>query len=135
MGEKEGEKNGGDNKVAPAPPAAEKKDDVSVTAVYKIDLHCKGCATKVKRAARHFDGVEEVKTDCDANKLTVKGTNVDTTAIREKLEKIIKKKVELVSPQPKKDGGGGSNKNPEEKKAEKKEEPKKPIEVLTTWDY
>ena len=43
-------------------------------------------------------GVEEVKTDCDANKLTVKGTNVYPRAIREKLEEIIKKKVELVSP-------------------------------------
>ena len=77
-------------------------------------------------------GVEEVKTDCDANKLTVKGTNVDPTAFREKLIKKFKKKVELVSPQPKKDGGGG-DKKPEEKNAEKKEEPKKPKEVLNTW--
>ena len=53
--QKEGEK-GGDNKVAPAPPPAEKKGDVSVTGVYKIDLHCEGCAKKVKRAVRHFDG-------------------------------------------------------------------------------
>ncbi|KAM3689376.1 hypothetical protein ACB098_09G043100 [Castanea mollissima] len=123
--QKGGEKNGGNNKVAPAP--AEKKDDVSVTAVYKIDLHCKGCAKKVKKAVRDFDGVEDAKTDSDANKLTVKGTNVDPTAIGEKLEEKIKKKVELVSPQPKNDGGG--DKKPEEKKAEKKEEPKKPKEL------
>ena len=76
-------------------------------------------------------GVEEVKADRGANKLTVKGTNVDPTAIREKLEEKIKKKVELVSPQPKKDGGGGYKK-PKEKKAEKKEEPKKPKEVLNS---
>ena len=76
-------------------------------------------------------GVEVVKTDCGAIKVTVKGTNVDPTAIREKLEEKFKKNVELVSPQPKKeDGGGGGDKNPEEKKAEKKEEPKKPKEVL-----
>ncbi|KAM4078481.1 hypothetical protein ACJW30_09G040600 [Castanea mollissima] len=125
MGKKGGEKNGGNNKVAPAP--AEKEDDVSVTAVYKIDLHCEGCAKKVKKAVRDFDGVEEVKTDCGANKLTVKGTNVDPAAIREKLEEKIEKKVELVSPQPKKDGSG--DKKPEEKKAEKKEEPKKPKEL------
>ncbi|KAL4605680.1 hypothetical protein ACB092_09G048100 [Castanea dentata] len=69
-----------------------------------------------------------METDCGAFKLTVKGTNVDPTAIREKLEKKIKKTVELVSPQPKKDGGGGGDKKLEEKKAEKKEEPKKPKE-------
>ena len=85
-----------------------------------------------------FVGVKEVKADCGANKLTVKGTNVDPTAIKEKLEEKIKKKVELVSPQPKKDcggGGGGGDKKSEEKKAEKKEEPKKPKEVLNTWHF
>ena len=80
-------------------------------------------------------GVEEVKTDCGANKVTVKGTNVDFTAIKERLEEKTKRKVELVSPQPKKDGGGGGDKKPEEKKAEKKEEPKKPKEVLNTWHF
>ena len=79
--------------------------------------------------------VEVVKTDCGAIKWTVKGTNVDPTAIREKLEEKIEKKVELVSSQPKKDGGGGGDKKPEEKKAEKKEEPKKPKEVLNTWHF
>ena len=81
-----------------------------------------------------FVGVKEVKADCGANKLTVKGTNLDPTAIREKLEKKIEKKFELVSPQPKKDGGSGYKK-PEEKKTEKKEEPKKPKEVLNTWHF
>ena len=80
-------------------------------------------------------GVEEVKIDRDACELTVKGTNLDLTAIREKLEKEIKKKFELVSPQPKKGGGGGGYKKPEKKKAEKKEEPKKPKEVLNTWHF
>ena len=79
-------------------------------------------------------GVEKVEIGCGANKLTVKGTNLDPTAIREKLEKKIEKKFELVSPQPKKDGGGGYKK-PEEKKTEKKEEPKKPKEVLNTWHF
>ena len=80
--------------------------------------------------------VEVVKTDCGAIKWTVKGTNIDPMAIREKLEEKIEKKVELVSPQPKKDcGGGGGDKKLEEKKAEKKEEPKKPKEVLNTWHF
>ncbi|XP_030925215.1 vacuolar protein-sorting-associated protein 37 homolog 1-like isoform X1 [Quercus lobata] len=95
MGKKEGEKNGGGNKVAPAPAPAEKKDDVSVTAVYKINCNCNGCVEKIEKALRHFDGVEGVKIDRDACELTVKGTNLDLTAIREKLEKEIKKKFEL----------------------------------------
>ncbi|KAH6819792.1 Heavy metal transport/detoxification superfamily protein [Perilla frutescens var. hirtella] len=72
------------------------------------------------------EGVEKVKADCDANKLTVTG-NVDPAALRERVEYKTKKKVELVSPQPKKDGGGGdkkadekTEKKPEEKKADDK---------------
>lgn len=80
-----------------------------------------------------------MKTDSAANKLTVTG-KVDPAGIKEKLEQKIKKKVDLVSPQPaKKDGGGGDEKKTEEKKpaaegkaegkpAEKKGEEKKPAE-------
>lgn len=57
--------------------------------------------------------------------MTVIG-KVDPAAIKEKLEQKTKKKVELVSPQPKKDGGG--DKKAEEKPAEKKPEEKKPAE-------
>ncbi|KAH6767156.1 Heavy metal transport/detoxification superfamily protein [Perilla frutescens var. hirtella] len=72
------------------------------------------------------EGVEKVKADCDANKLTVTG-NVDPVALHERVEYKTKKKVELVSPQPKKDGGGGdkkangkTEKKPEEKKVDDK---------------
>jgi hypothetical protein len=68
-------------------------------------------------------GVDDVKADSSANKLTVMG-KLDPTGIREKLEQKIKKKVELVSPQPKKDGGGDNK--PKEKKEEKKADEKKP---------
>lgn len=75
-------------------------------------------------------GVEDVKTDCAANKLMVTG-KANPVAIKERLEQKTKKKVELVSPQPKKDGGG--DKKPEEKsekkEEKKKEEDKKPKEV------
>lgn len=70
-----------------------------------------------------FEGVGDVKADCATSKLTVNG-KVDPAALREKLEQKIKKKVELVSPQPKKDGGGGDKKT--EEKPEKKPEEKKP---------
>ena len=42
-------------------------------------------------------GVKEVKIDRDANELTVKGTNLNLTAIREKLEKKTKKKFEVLN--------------------------------------
>jgi hypothetical protein len=57
---------------------------------------------------------------------------MDPTGIKEKLEEKTKKKVELVSPQPKKDGGGDSKPKEEPKKEEKKkdaEQPAKPKEV------
>lgn len=80
-----------------------------------------------------YAGVEQAKTDCVANILTVTG-KADPSAIKTMLEQKTKKKVELVSPPPKKDGGGG-DKKPEEK-AQKKEEDKKsddkkPKEVRT----
>lgn len=70
-------------------------------------------------------GVDDVKADCSANKLTVMG-KLDPSGIREKLEQKIKKKVELVSPQPKKDGGGDNKPKEEPKKEEKKADEKKP---------
>ncbi|KAI3852681.1 hypothetical protein MKX03_014003 [Papaver bracteatum] len=115
-----------------------KKDDGIVTVVLKIDMHCEGCAKKVKKSVRHFEGVEEVQGDIASNKLTVKG-KVDPVKIKEKLEQKTKKKVELISPlPPKKVEGGekkveGGDKKKEEKKveekpAEKKTEEKKPAE-------
>ncbi|GFQ03297.1 heavy metal-associated isoprenylated plant protein 26 [Phtheirospermum japonicum] len=135
MGEKSGEKKaaeGGEKKVAAAAEGGGKKDEGAITAVLKLDLHCEGCAKKVKRAVSHFEGVEKVKADCAANKLSVTG-NVDPAWLRERVEYKTKKKVELISPQPKKDGGGGgdkkaddkSDKKPDEKKADDKK-PKEP---------
>ena len=77
-------------------------------------------------------GVANAKADSDTNKVTVIG-KVDPAMLREKLEQKTKKKVELLSPAPKKDkknddGGGGDKKA--EKKPEKKAEDKKPKEVL-----
>lgn len=62
-------KNEGEKKpaVEAAPPAAApvaavdggaKKEDGggAITAIYKIDMHCEGCAKKIKRAVRHVKG-------------------------------------------------------------------------------
>ncbi|XP_041990429.1 heavy metal-associated isoprenylated plant protein 3-like [Salvia splendens] len=73
-----------------------------VTVVLKADFHCDGCASKVIKCIRSFDGVDSVT--IDGQKITVVG-NVDPAKLREKTEQKTHKKVELISPQPKKDGG------------------------------
>ncbi|KAM7464188.1 hypothetical protein LguiA_032309 [Lonicera macranthoides] len=90
--------------------AGGKKDEGPPTVVLKLDLHCQGCAKKIKRSIRHFEGVERVKADSESNKLTVTG-KVDPTRLRERLEYKTKKKVELLSPQPKNTGDKKSNEN------------------------
>lgn len=108
-----------------------KKDDAPPPVVYKLDLHCEGCIKKIKRTVRHFNGVQTVKADLSTNKVTVTG-KMDPAKLRDKLEEKTKKKVELISPQPKKDASASekpSEKKPEEKKSEeKKAEEKKPEE-------
>ncbi|XP_038905817.1 heavy metal-associated isoprenylated plant protein 5-like [Benincasa hispida] len=129
---------------APAPAAvpvatdggAKKEDGGAITAIYKIDMHCEGCAKKIKRAVRHVKDVESVKADCGANQLTVIG-KMDVVAVKQKLELKTKKKVELISPQPKKDAAAApaaaekkaDEKKPEEKKAPE-EKPKESTVVL-----
>lgn len=124
MGEAKTE-GGGEKKAADT---GAKKVDAAVagpiTAVFKLELHCEGCAKKVKKSIRHFEGVESVKTDSENDKLTVTG-KVDPTALKERLEYKTKKKVELVSPQPKKDGGGGGGDKKSDEKSEKKADEKK----------
>ncbi|GFZ20422.1 heavy metal transport/detoxification superfamily protein [Actinidia rufa] len=82
----------------------EKKDDSPITVVLKVqmDCQCEGCASRIRKCARDSQGVESVKGLGDSNKLTVVG-KVDPVKFREMLEKKAKKKVELVSPLPKKD--------------------------------
>ncbi|XWS43560.1 hypothetical protein CRYUN_Cryun16bG0114500 [Craigia yunnanensis] len=134
MGEQKGAKPEAEKK--PAADAGAKKDDGKVTAVYKIDMHCEGCAKRIKRGIKHYEGVEDVKTDCGANKVTVIG-KVDPAKVRDRLAEKTKKKVDLISPQPKKDAapaaaaaGSGDKKPDAEKKPEEKKPPKESTVVL-----
>ncbi|KAI4310417.1 hypothetical protein MLD38_035397 [Melastoma candidum] len=104
----------------------------NVTAVLQMDMHCEGCAKRVKRSVRNFDGVEDVQADVASGKLTVVG-KIDPSKIRQKLQDKLNKKVDLISPQPakKEDGGGNdkkSNDKTDNKAEEKKPEDKKPQE-------
>ncbi|CAN8316762.1 unnamed protein product [Cochlearia groenlandica] len=67
--------------------------------VYKVDMHCEGCAKKIKRMVKHFAGVKDVTTDTSGNKITVVG-NLDPVKLREKLEEKTKRKVVLTNPPP-----------------------------------
>lgn len=135
MGEQQ-QKEGEKKAAGAAADAGGKKDDGVVTVVLKLDLHCEGCAKKIKRTLKNYEGVVDVKTDCGANKVTVTG-KVDPAKMKERLEEKTKKKVDLVSPQPKKDGDGGekksegkSEKKPDEKKSDEKKPPKESTVVL-----
>ncbi|KAI3705323.1 hypothetical protein L1987_75559 [Smallanthus sonchifolius] len=125
MGEKDDtKKEAGEKK--PADAACEKKPDGGpVTVVLKLDLHCNGCAKKIKKSISQFEGVESVKADTAGNKLTVTG-KVDPTRIKERVEFKTKKKVEILSPQPKKDGGAGGEEKKKDNPPEKKPDDKKP---------
>ncbi|XP_031384092.1 heavy metal-associated isoprenylated plant protein 6-like [Punica granatum] len=121
MGEKEGSKSEGEKKSGGG-----SGGDVIVL---KMDVHCDGCAKKVKKVVSNFSGVGDVKIDTASNKLTVTG-KVDPAKLRQRLEDKTHKRVELVSLQPKKDGGPAGDKKPDEKKGDekKKAEDKKPVE-------
>ncbi|KAK4798597.1 hypothetical protein SAY86_030923 [Trapa natans] len=115
----------------------ERKDDGSLTVVLKMNMHCRGCAKKVRRAVRNFEGVEDVKADSSNSKLTVTG-KVDPANIKLLVEEKTGMKVEILSPLPKKDAAAPSGnkkptqeeKKPTEKRKEEEKQPKQAIMVL-----
>ncbi|GJW79512.1 RNA-directed DNA polymerase, eukaryota [Tanacetum coccineum] len=87
-----------------------KLDEGPITIILKLDLHCEGCAKKVKKSIRYIQGVDSVKADSANNKLTIVG-KLDPLYIKERVEHKTKKKVEIISPKPKKDEGGDKKGN------------------------
>ncbi|KQJ96875.1 heavy metal-associated isoprenylated plant protein 3 [Brachypodium distachyon] len=112
MGEEKKEKAGGGK----ADGGDKKKDAVAQDIVLKVDLHCSGCASKVRRAIKNAPGVEKVKTDTAANKVVVTGA-ADATDLKERIEARAKKPVQIVSA-----GSGPPPKKEKEKDKEKKAE-------------
>ncbi|XP_021287099.1 LOW QUALITY PROTEIN: heavy metal-associated isoprenylated plant protein 7-like [Herrania umbratica] len=112
--EKKEEKKGEESKdekskeKSPAPPQE---------IILKVYMHCEGCARKVRRCLRGFEGVDDVMTDCKSNKVVVKGEKADPLKVLERVQRKSHRQVELLSPIPK-------PAPPEEKKAEEKEKPK-----------
>uniref|UniRef100_A0A5B6ZPP7 HMA domain-containing protein n=1 Tax=Davidia involucrata TaxID=16924 RepID=A0A5B6ZPP7_DAVIN len=121
--DKKEEKKTEDSKENPPPPQE---------IVLRVYMHCEGCARKVRRCLKGFEGVEDVQTDCKTQKVVVKGEKADPLKVKDRVEKKSHRQVELLSPIPKPPADDA--KKPEEKEApkpeEKKEEPQVIIVVL-----
>ncbi|XP_011044104.1 PREDICTED: muscle M-line assembly protein unc-89-like [Populus euphratica] len=85
--------------------------------VLKVYMHCEGCARKVRRWLKGFEGVEDVTTDCKTSKVVVKGEKADPLKVLERIQRKSHRQVVLISPIPKPP-------SEEKKKAEEKEKPK-----------
>ncbi|ESQ31550.1 hypothetical protein EUTSA_v10004451mg [Eutrema salsugineum] len=79
-------------------------------------MHCEGCARKVRRCLKGFEGVEDVMTDCKTGKVVVKGEKADPLKVLARVQRKTHRQVVLVSPIP-------PPSPPQEKKAEE-EKPK-----------
>ncbi|KAF8050905.1 hypothetical protein N665_1857s0008 [Sinapis alba] len=84
--------------------------------ILKVYMHCEGCARKVRRCLKGFEGVEDVMTDCKTGKVVVKGEKADPLKVLARVQRKTHRQVVLVSPIP-------APSQPPEKKAEE-EKPK-----------
>ncbi|RLN19367.1 TRAF3-interacting protein 1-like [Panicum miliaceum] len=122
----------GEEKKAAAKDGGDKKKEKDAGAapagpqpiVLKVDLHCAGCAGKVRKAIKRAPGVESVTADMAAGKVVVTGP-ADATELKERIEARAKKPVQIVSAgagPPKKDkekekkADGGGDKKPDKEK-------------------
>ncbi|KAH0745019.1 hypothetical protein KY285_006676 [Solanum tuberosum] len=96
-----------------------KEEEESQEMVLKVDMHCEGCARKVARALKGFQGVEEVTMDYKESRVVVKGKNVDPLKVCERVERKSGRKVELISHMTK-----PFEENTKEEEIKKEEEPK-----------
>ncbi|CAD5175827.1 unnamed protein product [Musa acuminata subsp. malaccensis] len=129
----DGEKKGADEKKEKGGGGEKKKEEGPTPVEVKLDMHCEGCALKVRKLVKGLEGVEGVSVDAAHNKLKVVG-KVDPWKLKEFLEVKTKKKVDFISPKdpPKKakDDGGDAKKNKDAddkgKDAKKSSDDKKP---------
>ncbi|XP_057972541.1 heavy metal-associated isoprenylated plant protein 7 [Malania oleifera] len=107
------------------------KDEPPPEIVLKVYMHCEGCARKVRRCLRGFEGVEDVMTDCKSHKVVVKGEKADPLKVRDRVQRKSHRQVELLSPIPKPPAEDEKKEDKEVvKPEEKKEEPPPVITVV-----
>ncbi|KAI3455062.1 hypothetical protein Pfo_011725 [Paulownia fortunei] len=119
--EKKSEESKGEQPPPPPPPPQE--------IVLRVFMHCEGCARKVRRCLKGFEGVEDVITDCRTSKVVVKGEKADPLKVLERVQRKSHRQVELISPIPK--PPAEEPKKPEEKEVVKAEEKKEEPPVIT----
>ncbi|CAB4299671.1 unnamed protein product [Prunus armeniaca] len=73
------------------------KDGGVINAVYKVNLHCRQCGREIKKPLMATQGVHNVEVDMEKGEIKAKGV-FDPVQIQKRLEKLCKKKIELVSP-------------------------------------
>ncbi|KAG9155950.1 hypothetical protein Leryth_012037 [Lithospermum erythrorhizon] len=123
-------------KAEPEKPTDEKKGDEAPAPpppqeiVLKIYMHCEGCAKKVRKSLKGFEGVENVSTDCKTHKVIVKGEKAHPLKVLERLQRKSRRQVELLSPIPKPPPPEEPKKQ-EEKQEVKPEEKKEEPQVIT----
>ncbi|XP_039069267.1 heavy metal-associated isoprenylated plant protein 7-like [Hibiscus syriacus] len=115
--EKDGEKPAEEKKGEESKEETEEGTPPPQEIVLKVFMHCEGCARKVRRCLKCFQGVEDVMTDCKSNKVVVKGEKADPLKVLERVQRKSHRRVELLSPVPKPP-------TPEENKPGEKEKPK-----------
>ncbi|ESQ43523.1 hypothetical protein EUTSA_v10016103mg [Eutrema salsugineum] len=91
-------------------------------------MHCEGCAKKIHRCLKGFEGVEDVTTDCKTSKVVVKGEKADPLKVLHRLQRKSHRQVELLSPIPE---PKPVSDEPEKKEKEKAKPKPKKEEVLT----
>ncbi|KAL5799115.1 hypothetical protein ACOSQ2_003935 [Xanthoceras sorbifolium] len=69
-----------------------------ITGIYKLNLHCPECARRIKRPLLRTQGVQSVEADIEKSEIKVKGV-FEVIKIHKLIEKVSKRKVELISPQ------------------------------------
>ncbi|KAH6772047.1 Heavy metal transport/detoxification superfamily protein [Perilla frutescens var. frutescens] len=119
-----------DAKKPEDPKAAEQPPPPPQEIVLKVYMHCEGCARKVRRCLKGFDGVEDVTTDCKTSKVVVKGEKADPLKVLERVQRKSHRQVELISPIPP-PPPAEEPKKVEEKEAPKVEEKKEEPPVIT----
>ncbi|XP_040988725.1 heavy metal-associated isoprenylated plant protein 7 [Juglans microcarpa x Juglans regia] len=97
--------------------------------VLRVYMHCEGCARKVRRCLKGFEGVEEVIADCKTSKVVVKGEKADPLNVLQRVQRKSHRQVQLISPIP--EPKAEEEKKPEEKEPPKPEEKKEVPQIIT----
>ncbi|XVE85369.1 hypothetical protein DITRI_Ditri17bG0085400 [Diplodiscus trichospermus] len=106
--------------------SCENKDANGKCIVLKVHMHCEGCVDKVFNCLKGFEGVEEIKTDMNGDRVIVKGEKADPLKVLERVKKKYSRNVELIYPKPKPKAND---------KTELQKKPENPIKVVVLKMY